>query len=65
VDDLAEARAALGERLRLLGLRVTAVADGPAQIGESFADSRPIDVTKENWKPGAPFWKRGNTPARC
>lgn len=31
-----------------------AVADGPAQIGESFADSRPIDVTKENWKPGAP-----------
>jgi arylsulfatase A-like enzyme len=31
-----------------------AVADGPAIIGESFADSRPIDVTKANWKAGAP-----------
>lgn len=31
-----------------------AVTDGPAQIGESFADSRPIDVTKESWRKGAP-----------
>jgi arylsulfatase len=31
-----------------------AVADGPAQIGESFADSRPIDVTKQTWTKGAP-----------
>ena len=31
-----------------------AVADGPAQIAESFQDSRPIDVTKQAWKPNAP-----------
>jgi arylsulfatase len=30
------------------------VADGPAEIAESFADSRPIDVTKKGWRPGAP-----------
>ena len=31
-----------------------AVADGPAEIAESFQDSRPIDVTKHAWKAGAP-----------
>ena len=32
-----------------------AVAEGqPAEIAESFADSRPIDVTKAHWKEGAP-----------
>lgn len=31
-----------------------AVKDGPAEIAESFQDSRPIDVTKQGWKSGAP-----------
>lgn len=32
-----------------------AVAEGePAEIAESFADSRPVDVTKAHWKAGAP-----------
>jgi arylsulfatase len=32
-----------------------AVSEGePAEIAESFADSRPIDVTKAHWKAGAP-----------
>lgn len=32
-----------------------AVAEGePAQIAESFADSRPVDVTKAHWPKGAP-----------
>ena len=53
VDDLAEARAALGDRLRLLGLRVTAVADGPAALEAAQAASnegRPFDALLVDWR---------------
>ncbi len=53
VDDLAEARAALGERLRLLGLRVVAVADGPAALAAVQAatnDGRPFDALLVDWR---------------
>jgi PAS domain S-box-containing protein len=53
VDDLAEARAALAERLQLLGLRVQAVADGPAALEAAQAASnagRPFDVVLVDWR---------------
>jgi two-component system, sensor histidine kinase and response regulator len=53
VDDLAEARAALGERLSLLGLRVVAAADGPAALEAAQAASnagRPFDVALLDWR---------------
>ena len=53
VDDLAEARAALSERLQLLGLRVQAVADGPAALDAAQAASnagRPFDVVLVDWR---------------
>jgi len=53
VDDLPEARAALGERLQLLGLRVQAVADGPAALEAAQAASnagRPFDVVLVDWR---------------
>jgi two-component system, sensor histidine kinase and response regulator len=53
VDDLAEARAALGDRLKLLGLRVTAVADGPAALEAAQTASnegRPYDALLVDWR---------------
>jgi PAS domain S-box-containing protein len=53
VDDLPEARAALADRLQLLGLEVEAVADGASALQRSqaaFDAGRPHDVLLLDWR---------------
>ncbi len=53
VDDLAEARAAEGDRLRMLGMEVDALADGEAAIRQAQAmvsAGRPYDVLLIDWR---------------
>ncbi|ODV13398.1 MAG: hypothetical protein ABT20_02170 [Rubrivivax sp. SCN 70-15] len=53
VDDLPEARAALGERLELLGLQVDAFADGSAALARVKAEmraGRPYDAFVVDWR---------------
>ncbi len=53
VDDLPEARAALGDRLQLLGLQVDAFADGVAaldRVKAEMREGRPYDVFVVDWR---------------
>ncbi len=53
VDDLAEARSALTDRLQLLGMAVDALADGPTALAHVQAEmkaGRPYDVLLLDWR---------------
>jgi two-component system sensor histidine kinase/response regulator len=53
VDDLAEARRALDDRLQMLGLKVDTLASGPAALAKvqaEMAAGRPYDVMLVDWR---------------